>query len=208
MKFNRERFFAVRRQLFKDALEQSQVDGIEEILGFIEADTGWRPGTAISEAAYLLATVKHECANTFKPVTEYGKLPYFEKYEPSTDIGKRLGNVLVGDGWKYRGRGYVQITGRDNYKKFAKRLNMELIDNPAAALIPITSYQIATIGMREGLFTGLSIYKFLDAAAVDRPERADFKNARRVINGLDKADLIAAFANKFKQVLNAAIESY
>jgi hypothetical protein len=69
-------------------LTASQYQGIDLILGFMQldadlADERW--------AAYMLATVKHECANTFTPITEYGADSYFAKYDPGTTLGARLG---------------------------------------------------------------------------------------------------------------------
>jgi predicted chitinase len=57
-----------------------------------------------------------ETARRFTPVTEFGQPSYFNKYDAGTPIGRRLGNMQPGDGFRFRGRGYVQITGRANYE--------------------------------------------------------------------------------------------
>ena len=146
----------------------------------------------------MLATIKRECDDKWQPITEYGNRAYFNKYEPVTPIGRRLGNVAAGDGFKYRGRGYVQITGRANYEKFAVRMNYNLIENPDAALIQFPSYQIATIGMREGLFTGKRFADYIT------PAKCDYFNARRIINGTDRAANIRDNALTFESILLAA----
>lgn len=181
--------FDVIRPIFGGSLSQSQVDGINIIISAFEQHGD---GSHIS-LAYLLATSKHETANTMQPIHERGMVAYFDKYEPGTKIGKNLGNTLKGDGYKYRGRGYVQLTGRANYVKAGKKLGRDLAVNPDAALEPKVAAFILIRGCIEGWFTG----KKLD-------DYVSFLEMRRVINGLDKAELIAGYAKTFMRALNAA----
>jgi len=74
-----------------------------------------------------LATVRVECGRSYKPVTEFAS---GEAYEGRTD----LGNTEVGDGVRFKGRGYIQITGRANYATYGKRIGVDLLSNPELAL--------------------------------------------------------------------------
>ncbi len=189
MKYDRTTFFESYRELFNPSkITQQQVDGIETLLNFIEKDSELRD---IRHVSYLLATIKHECADTFQPIREFAS---GEAYEGRLD----LGNTHPGDGPLFKGRGYVQITGRANYRKFGRRFDNELEENPALALEPPISYKIASDGMRHGLFTGKELSDFI------HDDHCDYRNARRIINGLDKADKIKTFAEKFENILRAS----
>ena len=77
------------------------------------------------------ATVAIETARTFRPINEYGGEKYFsEHYEGRTD----LGNVRPGDGARYHGRGFVQITGRANYRAMSHVAGCDLEEAPERAL--------------------------------------------------------------------------
>jgi putative chitinase len=183
-------FDAVRRDLFGGSLSQGQVDGM------LVLDRAWRQyGDGDKRKfAYVLATTKRETGHTMQPITEYGKRAYFNKYEGRKD----LGNVLAGDGYKFRGRGFVQITGRRNYRDWEKRLGLRLTDAPDLALDPKVAGQIIVQGMMMGTFTGKALGGYINA------DRCDFVNARRVVNGTDKANLIADYAAKFLVALEAS----
>ena len=127
--------------------------------------------------AYVYATVFHETAHTFEPVKEAFWLS--ENW--------RKNNLRY---YPYYGRGFVQITWLENYKKFGKLLGYDLVNNPDKIMEFDISFQILILGMKKGLFTGKKISDY-----------ADYKNARRVINGTDKADLIASYANTFLKIL-------
>jgi putative chitinase len=162
----------------------------------------------IRYVAYILATAKHETDNTFQPITEFnqGSDSYFDKYDAGTSIGKRLGNTEPGDGFLYRGRGYIQIVGRTNYQKLNEVLGLvgtdkDLVADPDNALAPQIAYRILSYGMRMGSFTGKKLSDYIES------DHTDYKNARRIINGLDRAEQIAGDAQKFEAILRVSLAS-
>lgn len=177
------------------ALSPKRRVAFHSLIEMIAADPAW---SDVRQIAYLLATIKHETADTYQPIIERGSRNYFDKYNAGTRLGKALGNTEPGDGYRFRGRGFVQITGRANYRKLSSALpeDVLLVANPDLACDPAIAFQIATVGMQRGLFTGRRIGRYISAA------KCDYVNARRVINGLDRAQLIANYANRFEQLLN------
>ncbi|MBB4637824.1 phage baseplate assembly protein V [Longimicrobium terrae] len=146
-------------------------------------------GYSRDQAAYLLATAQHE-SGFGRTMTE---LRPHKNYEGRED----LGNIHKGDGLKYEGRGFVQITGRTNYTDWGRRLGLDLVGHPELATVPETAAKIAVQGMKKGTFTGAKISRYIN------DQKTDFVNARRVINGTDKADLIAGYAEKYKTALGS-----
>ncbi len=152
-----------------------------QLLGFIAADNAIQDQRWV---AYILATVRHETAFTYAPIEEYGR-----------GAGHPYGVPDPNTGQTYYGRGYVQLTWLGNYQTFGNRLGMNLVQQPELALDPPTSYQIASLGMTQGMFTGVGLSQFI------HDDTADYVNARKIINGLDQADLIAGYAQQFAATL-------
>lgn len=148
------------------------------------------------QIAYILATIKHETGNTFAPVREIGGLNYFiRKYWTNSKVAKWLGNDNANDAAKYYGRGHCQITGESHYEKFTKILKVDLVNNPDLALNPIISAKIAIYGMKHGSFTGVKLDDYFNT-------KANFPVlARKIINGLDKSELIASYHRGILQTL-------
>ncbi|MBV6522015.1 MAG: hypothetical protein MNPFHGCM_02159 [Gemmatimonadaceae bacterium] len=199
MRIDHTKFFNGYRDAY-GKLSQDTVNGLELLGRNMEEDPDLRN---VQWAAYMLATVKHECANRWMPITEFGKKDYFKKYETGTPIGKRLGNTQPGDGFRYRGRGYVQITGRANYARLTRALalgpDQNLEDDPDQALRPMIAYRIMSHGMRNGSFTGKKLADYIGA------QGCDYRNARRIINGVDQAALIAGYATTLEGIIRGAI---
>lgn len=177
-------------------------NGLLELSEFISSDPHVRD---LRWAAYMLATVKHECANMWQPIHERGTRQYFAKmYDPPSARAKSLGNTQIGDGYVFRGRGYVQITGRANYKRMSGLAGdgQDFAANPEAVLEPATSYRILSVGMRHGTFTGRKLAHYLNETA------SDYRNARRIINGLDQCDRIAAYAHSIERMLSESLDVF
>ncbi|WP_374265756.1 hypothetical protein [Zoogloea sp.] len=181
-------------------LSQGQVDGLNSLLAALEDAAAV---TDLRAAAYMLATVKHECADTWPPVVERGPRSYFNQYDAGTALGKRLGNTQPGDGYRFRGRGYVQITGRTNYDRLGSALGMDhpLMQNPELTLDPAVAYRIMSHGMRKGGFTGKKLSDYISETG------CDYFNARRIINGLDQAARIQSCAGALEGVLRASVQT-
>ena len=192
VQIDRDVFFDMVRPLF-GKLNQEQVDAMDWYFDtFPELIT-------IPQMAYALATAFHETAQTMQPITEYGNEAYFDKYEPGTPIGDSLGNTEPGDGAKYKGRGYVMITGRSNYQRAQDELGPPFIDTPELACDSEFARKIMRQGCFEGWFTGKKIEDYISG------ETKDYYNARRVINGTDQAEKIAGHADVFEKALEASV---
>ncbi|MGB7442900.1 MAG: LysM peptidoglycan-binding domain-containing protein [Coleofasciculaceae cyanobacterium] len=141
----------------------------------------------IAHIAYIIATAEHE-SHLGRWMEE---LADGSQYEGRKD----LGNIRRGDGRLFKGRGYVQITGRSNYQLWSDSLGIDLVANPKRAAEPEIAAKILVQGMRDGSFTGVKLSNYINTA------KRDFKNARRVINGLDQASKIARTAEGYLKVL-------
>ena len=183
------------QQLFQRTVSADVVKNLQTLVSLLDMDVFM---TDKRWCSYALATVLLECGPKFETALEVGTLSYFAKYASGTPLGRALGNTEVGDGVKFRGRGYVQITGRSNYAKFAHLLNVDLIEDPSYAMNVHIAYKILSMGMTQGLFTGFSLKHFINRAM------CDYVNARRIINGTDKADVIAEYAIKMNDCWVAA----
>ncbi len=145
--------------------------------------------TRRDQIAYVFATAEHE-ANFGRFMFE---LADGWDYEGRLD----LGNTESGDGPRFKGRGFVQITGRRNYTKWSQILGVDLVSNPGKAAIPDTAAIILVRGMRDASFTGLGLSDFFTG------NQQDFFNARKIINGLDRADHIEAIAKAYFKAISS-----
>jgi len=195
MTFNRQLFFATLRKRL-GSLSQSQVDGLETCLTACD-------GAPLAHAAYMLATAWHETAATMQPIKEYGGPTYFHRMY---DVGGsrpqlciRNGNTCAGDGVKYFGRGYTQLTWKANYKRAGDKLGVDLVTHPDRALEPAIAAKIMRLGMDEGWFTGKKLSTYLPSSGTATHDQ--YVAARRIINGTDKAELVEDYAQAFERAL-------
>lgn len=203
---NRKAFFdSIRPSLFGGTISQSQVTGIEIIMdeweGQLLSFTPW--------LAYMLATSYHETARTMQPIKEYGDNAYFTRLYDVTglypDRARRMGNTMPGDGPRYCGRGFVQLTWKNNYRRMTELLadqfmGIDLVARPDDAMKPDIAAAIMFEGMLKadsdiGDFTGRCLEQYL------QPGHLDYVGARYVINGQDHAVEIAGYARKFEEAL-------
>lgn len=200
--FDHKKFFDAYRARF-GGLTQNLVNAIEFLLNQIEQDKRFA-GTETDrrQLAYALATFKWETAHTMAPIDEFGGDAYFNKrYGPGTKVGKVLGNTQAGDGARFHGRGYVQLTGRANYTKAKNLTKKDCLTNPDLAKDPALAYEIAIQGMKDGWFTGRKLSQFIKDGS-----SPDYENARTIINGHDQAVKIADIARRFSEVLLEAVK--
>ena len=195
-----DHFFAALRArdsgLFGTSLTQAQVDGINAILAASE-------GLPVSHRAYLLATAYHETGRRMQPVREaFGASDddTIRRLDAAWKAGK-MPQVKApywrrdAEGRAWYGRGYVQITHKGNYAKAGKLIGKDLIRTPDLALAPDIAAEILVKGCDLGIFTGQKLADFLPG---------DYVAARRVVNGTDRAELIAGYARSFERALRAA----
>lgn len=96
----------------------------------------------VLRVSHFVAQISHETGGG-RWLSELGGPQYLKRYDPGTAIGARLGNTKPGDGARYKGRGFIHLTGRYNYRATGERLGLELEDNPELAEEPDTALLIA-----------------------------------------------------------------
>ena len=186
-RYDRNTYFNhVREELFDGALEQIHVDGQSVILAVWEYGSGGTPMTDERWLAYMLATTYHETAHRMWPITEYGSQSYLQ--------GKEY--------YPYVGRGFVQLTWEDNYRKASSALGLiderDLVEHPEMALDSLIATRCLFRGMAEGWYTGRKLGQYFN------DDKNDPLNARQIINGNDCDDEIKGYHNQFLAALETA----
>lgn len=140
----------------------------------------------LRQIAYVIATAWHET----------------DKLVDLTEDRARVGTALrrVQDrywGTGYWGRGYIHTTWKENYEKLSELLQQDFVNNPELLLMDRHAADSLVVGMRDGIYTSRRLdHYFTDTLT-------DWRNARRIVNGLDKSWLIAGYAQGiYKRLLD------
>lgn len=172
---------------------------------FYSSNTEYKPN--LYKLAYMLATTRHETyhyitAEFFSEKPEIGGVSYFNKYDPvlaNTQKRKeravKNGNTVQGDGFKYRGRGCVHLTWKNNYQKAQDKFGVNFVSTPDLAGDFKYAVPIMVWGMEEGMFSGKALTNYISSSDIN------YTGARYVINGQDQAPLIASYAKRFETIL-------
>jgi putative chitinase len=168
-------FDHVRISLFSGSLSTGQAGGMTAILD--EWDK--RKLGDVRWLAYMLATTFHETARTMQPIAEYGGAR--ARYAP------------------YFGRGFVQCTWLVNYKKLKAITGVDVVTYPNRAMeLPVALVALFD-GMLQGWYTSKKLADYIHGTV------CDYVGARRIINGTDRAQTIAGYAQSFESALRAAV---
>jgi len=208
-------FYITARAIMGGRLSQKQVDSIEAIL----AEAGARK-ISNEWLAYILATAQGESGLDYsrrenmnyseERLRQMAADPSYRRWRDRLDgrfseyarQPKKLANLVYhsilgngdeasGDGWTYRGWGLVQITGRDNFRKFG-------VNPESAVSVADMAARVLFDGMIAGLFTGKKL------ADYDVPGGFDFVGARRIVNGQAQAAKYAENAQRWLDALDGA----
>jgi putative chitinase len=190
MGIHRAYFFENIKHYLFQSFTQEQVDGLHVFLDWYDTENPPLPERYHVDDrmfAYILATIYHETAATMQPIAEYGK-----------GAGKEYGEPAGPYAQCYYGRGYVQLTWWDNYKRQDQKLGLQhaLEQRADLALDPAVAKEIIIRGMVDGDFTGKCLGEFFTA------ELTDWYEARTIVNAHDRASDIAEYAEKFLNAIS------
>lgn len=198
---NREIFYAyARRAPFGGRISKEQVTGTNAIL-----DAWDRHGDGDDrKLANVLAQVFHETGARMVPVRETfasSDRQAIRRLDAAWRQGRlpQVSKPYWRDGWF--GRGPIQVTHEDNYIRMAEALGVDLHGKPGLLLDLEVGALSAVKGMMDGLFSGAKLADFFNG------KKDDPVGARRIVNGSDKARLIASYHRNFLDSIKAAREA-
>ena len=161
--------------------------------------------TDLGQIAYVLGTVRREANMGNSMIEKISDDDANKRYSKEALPSLGNGDLASGDGARFKGRGYVQITGRGNYARWSQKLGIDLIGNPDRACEPTIAADICIIGMRDGMFAPAAgpMSRYILGA------KRDFLNARAIVNGgelkrfPEKAKLIVSYSESYYAVLSS-----
>lgn len=203
---NRSYFIArIKRAVFGGKIGQSQIDGVNFLLDVRDLRF---PQVSKYELAYILATAFHETGAKMRPVKEAGGNAYYTRlYDikgSRPNLARKRGNTQPGDGARYCGRGYPQTTWKCNYANVGPIVaaiygeHIDFTKYPDKLLDPKYSSVTMYYSMIHGSYTGRKLSDYISDT------RQDYVGARAIINGDDRAKLIAGYATAFLDALTQA----
>lgn len=224
-----------RKQLYSDlksilgvrSWKQSQVSGLDAFFDAAERDPLIPAGTVgVQRAAYWLKTMAIETAGTFQPIHEYGGRAYFiKRYGPATRKGRELGNDTEEEAVAYSGVGLVQTTGENNVERLeafirehypwiaeaverdtGKPFDLTIGDQPddRSDVENMTRFDVAYVALVAGTtygFYGPPLSRYINERI------CDYRDARRSVNGTDRAAEFARECPKIEKALTRAMDS-
>lgn len=202
---NRATFYGAIRPSFGGKLTPSQVSGVDAILDAAEAEGLTDP----HHVAFVLANVRRETGSIMAPIKETVMAHHKDQNPSDAEVIRRLDAAFAkgqlpwvkSPYWRrgFFGRGQIQITHEDNYRKFSPIVGVDLARHRDKALVGAISAKIAVVGMRDGMFTGKALADFSFPSALDLPPS---RNPRRIVNGADGSDgQVAGWHRQFYDAL-------
>lgn len=205
MPINRASFLQyVTIHLFDGKVSASQRAGLKAILDEWEQKS---PGADDRWLGYMLGTAHHETGRTMQAVRETfassddqaiarldkafstGKLPWVkQRYWQKDPNGK-----------SWLGRGLVQLTHKVNYQTMSPLVGVDLVGDPTRAMDLDTAVKIMFVGMARGSFTGKKLGDYFAGP------KQDWRNGRRIINGIERADLVASYAKHYYAAISYTV---
>lgn len=180
-------FDILRKELFDGSLSQVQVDSLNYLVQRCEEFVLSYP-----ETAYVLATTYHETGYVENGKMNRDMLPIRERGGEAYLRSKKY--------YPHVGEGYVQLTWLENKIRVGKLIGKDLVNTPNILLDPDVASEIMIKGMVFGWFTGVGFHR---KCPVYRYNKLSYVRARKIVNGTDKADLIAGYAMIFEKALRS-----
>lgn len=195
----RNKFFNGYKQEF-GKLNDSQVEGLEFLLGKLDETSKFNLST---QYANILAQIRRETNNTYQPVVEgyyikgNRKKALYDYYRRNNPSALR---TIFPYGWDtdktYEGKGRVQTTHLFNAIKIKAKTGIDVVSNPDLLLDNETDWKVIELGFGDGIWTGKKISDYIN------DNKTDYKNARRVVNGLDHWREIEEDSIKFERIID------